>query len=273
MTPTRCAIVTDAASDVPAAERTLPDWVVLSDTWHPRGLEIVDAGEHSRELTNLAIVRRMPVVAPTVAAFTETFDALADHERVYSIHGSTRISEAADNANAAAVGRDNVLVVEASVAGIGVGLLAVRVQQLVAEGHAPSSIDAYVQRHARSVQFLAVPDNMGTGGRRRLWAASLLAGRRPIINTRGGELSLRRTASTRKATLGIVERYFREHAPEDRTIRLAIGHGDAAGAVDPLLDVLERIRPQATIELVGRVGPRLAQRLESRCVGVAWIVE
>ncbi len=78
---------------------------------------------------------------------------------------------------------------------------------------------------------------------------------------------------TREATIEAITRYFSRDAPADHTIRLAIAHAEAASAVDAVMDVVERIRPNATAELVGRIGPRLVRKIGSPCIALAWLAE
>jgi hypothetical protein len=68
-----------------------------------------------------------------------------------------------------------------------------------------------------------------------------------------------------------IERYLDAHAEAGVPLPFAVGHGDAPGAVDPLLDIVERHRPEAEVDLVGRIGPRIIRRIGVRCVGLAWL--
>lgn len=267
------AIVTDGSTDVPVAERRGVPWVVVPDVWRSGPIEVVDTGEHSRDLVRLVLGGAgIEVSAPGFDDFRDAYASLATVDRIYSIHPAAAVTEAVEAARDAAGGFPNVRVVETNAAGIAAGLLAARVRDLAVEGHAPDAIDDYVARHARGMHFFVVPDHFDPVGRQRMFAAVLLSGK-PMLSAQDGRMALGRRLRSRRATLAEIERHFSTNAPAGRPIRMAIGHGDAAGAVDPFLDVIERLRPEAVVEMVGRIGPRLIGKVGSRCVGLAWVVE
>jgi fatty acid-binding protein DegV len=268
-------VVTDAAADVPAVERHDARWFVVPETWHVEGGDVPDTGEPERAL--IRQVLRDPqarAYAPTVEAFSRAYaqarEGGATH--IWSVHSSSHLSPAAAAAREAAAGDTSIAVVSTGVVSIGVGLLARRVLQLAAAGQNADAIDAYVRHHAPRVQLLVVPDRFDPAGRRRFSAERLLAGL-PLLSAQDGAVARSRRLRTRRATVSAIEHIFDMNAPEEATIHMAVGHGDAAGAVDPFLDILERLRPAASIDLVGRIGPRIVQEIGSRCIGVAWIVE
>jgi fatty acid-binding protein DegV len=266
-------IVLDASCDVPRVERRGGTWVVLPEVWAVDDMAIVDDGEASANLLRTALTRAdAEVEAVDVEDMRAAYAGLASCERVFSIHASRHLSPAVLAAAKAAEDFDNVFVVETDVSGIGVGLLAVRAGRLVDAGHPAAAIEAYLARNASRIHFLAVPDRVDPSSRRRFSAAGLLSGQ-PVMSARDGLLTSRGRVRTRRATIAAVERHFLEHTEGGGAIHLAVGHADAAGAVDPLVDLLERLRPGLQVDLVGRVGPRLVQRVGSRCVGLAWIVE
>ncbi len=268
-------VVTDASADVPSIERHSAAWSVVPEVWDVDSTEHIDLGEQSRQLIR-GVLRdeAASAQAATEEAFQRAYEELftSGVEHIWSIHGSANLSSAAAVAQRAAADDPRITVVQTSVTSIGVGLLARRVLQLATEGHPFAAIDAYVQRHAASVQFIVVPDHFDPMGGRRMMADRLLSGN-PMLRAHEGQLARSRRLRSRRATIAAIERYVAARAPEHATIRMAIGHGDAAGAIDPFLDIIERLRPHASIELVGRIGPRVVQQIGARCVGLAWIVE
>ena len=272
MTPP-IALVTDASADVPSVERHGSNWHVVPEVWRGGGLELLDYGEQNRDLMRLVLgPTPMEVSEPGFDDFRRTYEQLADVEAVFSMHPSTQVSQAAVAAREAAGGFPNVRVIETGVTGIGVGLLSIRARDLALDGHDADSIERYLMRQRDHVRFVVVPDHFDPTSSQRLFSATLLSGR-PSLSARDGTMARSRRLRTRKATVTAIEDALRDMAPPDHTIRMAVGHGDAAGAVDPLLDIVERIRPAASIDLVGRIGPRLTAQVGSRCVGVAWLVE
>lgn len=273
------AFVTDATADVPAIERdvaaTVP-WVVVPEYWRTeRDFELHDDGSSSTELVD-AVLRSGLAPEPTEPGwedFVTMYRELAEIDRVFSIHSPTTASWSVERAREAAGAYRNVRVIEANVTGIGLGLLTARARDLAAAGAGPDAVEEWLRHHRDAVRMLIVPDRFDPMTTQRGLSARLLAGRPMLQSGTAGGFDRSRRLRSRKATVAAIESYFREHTTEGSKLHLAIGHGDAAGAVDPFLDLLERIRPDATVELVGRVGPRLVQQLGARCVAAAWIEE
>lgn len=274
------AIVTDATSDVPRVERERGGpsftWVVVPELW--RGVddsELVDDGSPGGEIVQRVLAAGVAPepIEPGWDAFVRIYDQLRDVDRVFSIHSPVRVSWAVEHAREAAGGFPNVRVVEASVTGIGLGLLAACARDLAAAGASTDEVEQWLRAHRESVRMLVVPDRFDpTAGQRGL-SQRLLAGQPMLQAGAAGVMDRSRRLRSRRATVAAIERYFSEHTNGQGMLRMAIGHGDAAGAVDPFLDLLDRIHPHATIELVGRVGPRLIQQLGARCVAAAWLEE
>lgn len=269
----RIAIVTDSSADTPAAERRAGAWTNISEVWRAQGVDVIDSGEQSRELSRIVLSDvGASVEAPGTAEFGKAYEDFRDCERVYSLHAGDKVSPAITRALAAAESRVNVRVIETTVTGIAIGLFAQRILALADAEKSAEEIDDFVEQHRRKIHFMIVPDHFDPIGRQRLSAAVLLSGR-PLLRSHEGDISVGARLRTRRATHMETARFFRKHTPADATIHLAVGHGDAAGAVDPFMDVIERIRQDAPVELVGRIGPRLMRRVGSRCVGLAWMVE
>lgn len=271
------AIVTDATADVPLEERdtvaTVP-WIVLRELWRTAdGLEFIDDGGASRELAALTLDSGLDPepTEPTREDFVVAYDRLRDVDRVFSIHSPDTASWAVDHAREAAGGFPNVRVIEAGVTGIGLGLLATRARDLAATGVGPDEVERWLRAHRDRVRMLVVPDRFAPATTQRGLSARLLAGRSMLHSGTAGSMDRSRRLRSRRATVAAIERYFLEHTQADGDLHLALAHGDAAGAVDPFLDLIERLRPHADVGLVGRVGPRLLQQLGARCVAAAWL--
>lgn len=274
--PSTIAIVTDASADVPAAERSagVTPWHVASEVWHGQRLELPDLGEASPQLVRLALRNDIEPVEPGFHDMCRVYDELREFDRVFSVHAPAQVSVTVDAAREAAGAYPNVRVIESNVTGIGVGLLAACARDLADDGASPDDVETWLRDAATRVRMVIVPDRFDPMGGQRMSASRLLTGR-PVLSTMhdgsGGFARTRRLRS-RRATVAAIERYVRANSPADTPLQLAVGHGDAAGAVDPFLDLFERLRPRAEVVLVGRIGPRLVQQLGARCVGAAWII-
>ncbi|MCB0879660.1 MAG: DegV family protein [Thermoleophilia bacterium] len=276
------AIVTDATADVPPAERDpamgIP-WRVVAETWRtPDGLEFLDDGSDSRELVALALESGLDPEPsePSRDDFIGAYEHLREIDRVFSIHAPAKASWAVEHAREAAGAFPNVRVIETNVTGIGLGLLAARARDMSLAGAGPDDVERWLRRHREAVKMLVVPDRFDPMASQRGLSARLLAGRSMLHSGEGSATFDRsRRLRTRRATVAAIERYFLEHTSDDDStvLHLALAHGDAAGAVDPFLDLLERMRPHAEVSLIGRVGPRLIQQLGARCVAAAWVEE
>jgi fatty acid-binding protein DegV len=274
------AIVTDATADVPANERdpqrTGIPWTVLPEIWRTEdGLEFLDDGSASRELAALVLDSGLdPEPAePGREDFVAAYEHLREIDRVFSIHSPSTASWAVEHAREAAGAYPNVRVVEATVTGIGLGLLAARARDMAAGGAGPDAVEQWLRAHRDRARMLVVPDRFDPTATQRGQSARLLAGRSMLHSGSSGSMDRSRRLRSRRATVAAIERYFQQHTLDDGDLHLALAHGDAAGAVDPFLDLLERLRPHAVVGLVGRVGPRLLQQLGARCVAAAWFEE
>lgn len=273
------AIVTDAAADVPPVERDAVrgvPWASIAEVWRTgRGFEVVDDGAPSTPLAELVLDGSTPLepAEPGWDDFVAAYERLREIDRVFSIHPPANATHAVERAREAAGAFPNVRVIEASVTGIGLGLLAARARDLAAEGASADEVESWLRANRDAVRMLVVPDRFDPTASQRRLSSGLLAGRAMLHGGPAGSLDRSRRLRSRRATVAAIERYFVEHTTGDGHLYLALGHGGAAGAVDPFLDLLERLRPHAEVCLVGRVGPRLMQQVGARCVAAAWLQE
>ena len=267
------AIVTDSTADVPAVERDAVvgvPWIVVPEVWRgDRDIELPDDDQGAPRLLTEVLegdVQPEPT-EPGWNDFVAVFTRLREIDRVFSIHSPSTASWAVEHAREAAAAFPNVRVVEANVTGIGLGLLATLARDLAATGASPDEVEDWLRTNREAIRMLVVPDRFDPTASQRRLSASLLSGQVGPA----GSMDRSRRLRSRRATVAAIERYFLEHTLEGGELHLALGHGGAAGAVDPFLDLLERLRPHAEIDLVGRVGPRLVQQVGARCVAAAWL--
>lgn len=270
------AIVTDASADVPPIERATPQvpWIVLAETWQSGSFDFLDDGSPSSELTSLLLDSGLDPepVEPGRDDFVAAYDQLRDVDRVFSIHSARSASWSIEHAREAAGGFPNVRVIEAGVTGIGLGLLGVLARDRAVEGASPDDVEQWLRDHRDAVRMLVVPDRLHPSASQRRLSVRLLTGGAMLRSGDPGQLDRSHRLRSRRATVAAIERYFLEHTTEDADeLHVALAHGGAAGAIDPMMDLLERMRPNARVKLVGRVGPRLLQQLGSPCVAAAWL--
>lgn len=277
--PGTIAIVTDATADVPSVERDAVDgvpWIVLPELWRgAAGTEVVDDGSPTARLVDLALDASAGIepTEPGWDDFVAAYHRMREIDRVFSLHSPSSASWAVERAREAAGAYPNVRVIEANVTGIGLGLLATLARDRAAEGATPDEVERWLRANCARVRMLVVPDRFDPQASQQRLSSRLLGGQAMLHAGPAGSFDRSRRLRSRRATVAAIERYFVEHAGEADDLHLALGHGGAAGAVDPFLDLLERLRPQAEVSLVGRVGPRLMQQVGARCVAAAWLGE
>lgn len=274
------AIVTDSTADVPFVEREAVDgvpWVVLPEVWRgARDMEVADDDAGGPRIVARVLEGDADPPEPTEPGwddFVHAYTRLREIDRVFSIHSPESATWAVERAREAAGACPNVRVMEANVTGIGLGLLATLARDKAAAGESPDAIEAWLRANKDGVRMLVVPDRFDPTATQRRLTTGLLAGQAMLHAGPAGSMDKSRRLRSRRATVAAIERYFVEHTSTDGRLHLALAHGGAAGAVDPFLDLLERLRPNAEITLVGRVGPRLVQQVGARCVAAAWLQE
>lgn len=273
------AIVTDSTGDVPAVEREARPgvpWIVVPEVWRGQpDVEVPDDDFNGPRIVADLLdggVQPEPT-EPSWDNFVAAYSRLREIDRVFSIHSPTTASWAVERAREAAGAFPNVRVLEANVTGIGLGLLATCARDRAAAGARSDEVEAWLRAHRDTVKMLVVPDRFDPTATQRRLTSRLLAGRAMLHAGPAGSMDRSRRLRSRRATVAAIERYFLDNTTKGGQLHLALGHGGAAGAVDPFLDLLERLRPHAEVSLVGRVGPRLVQQVGARCVAAAWLQE
>ena len=269
------AIVTDSTADVPAIERDAVagvPWIVVPETWRGQpDVAMPDDDVTGPRLVVEVLDGGLEPAEPNWDDFVAAYSRVREIDRVFSIHSPSTATWAVERAREAAGAFPNVRVLEANVTGIGLGLLATRARDLAAAGASPDAVEAWLRAHKDAVRMLVVPDRFDPTATQRRLTSGLLAGQAMLHAGPAGSMDRSRRLRSRRATVAAIERYFLDNTSDDGELHLALGHGGAAGAIDPFLDLLERMRPLAEISLVGRVGPRLVQQVGARCVAAAWL--
>ena len=132
---------------------------------------------------------------PTPQDFISTYHALASYERIYSLHISSKLSGTFQSASLAASedGGDRIRLVDTESASVGIGMLALAIQELLARGTTDEEIEALVERHREHAGILFTVDTLeflakgGRIGRARALMGSLL-NVKPILAIEDGEV-------------------------------------------------------------------------------------
>ena len=107
---------------------------------------------------------------PTPQDFLSTYHALSSYERIYSLHISSKLSGTFQSASLAAAedGGDRIRLVDTESASVGIGMLALAIQELLARGTTDEEIEALAARHRENAGILFTVDTLeflAKGGR------------------------------------------------------------------------------------------------------------
>src|SRR5687768_121436 len=199
---------------------------------------------------------------PTPQDFVSTYHALAGYGRVYSLHISSKLSGTFESASLAAaeVGGDRIRLLDSESASVGISMLALGIQRLLAAGTTDEEIAALADRHRQEAGLLFTVDTLeflvkgGRIGRARALAGSLL-NVKPILTIADGEVvPLTRVRGRAKALEEFRKRFEAATTDGGGELYVAIAHAEASDAVEQLRALVTVARPQAQIELVTSLG-------------------
>ena len=141
------AVVLDSTADFPDAQirfpnmRVVPLYVRFGEESFRDYVELDPHGFYER----LRTAAELPTTSqPTPQDFLSTYNALAGYERIYSLHISSKLSGTFQSASLAAseVGGDRVRLIDTESASVGIGMLAIAIQELLARGTTDEEIEA-----------------------------------------------------------------------------------------------------------------------------------
>ena len=139
LTTENTAIVLDSTADFPDAQirfpnmRVVPLYVRFGDESFRDYVEL-DPHDFYRRLRTAS---ELPTTSqPTPQDFLSTYHALSGYERIYSLHISSKLSGTFQSASLAATedGGDRIRLVDTESASVGIGMLALAIQELLARG-------------------------------------------------------------------------------------------------------------------------------------------
>lgn len=263
---TRTALVTDSTADLPATPahpanlRVFPIPVLFEGESLRPGIDIDAATFYSR----LATTERLPTTAqPSAGELADAFRAaLADHETAVVVLLSARLSGTVAAAHEAvrAVGEDRILVLESGAVSVALGLLVQRVQARLERGTTAEDLGREVdalraaQGTVFSVETLEFLQRGGRVGRAQAAAGSLLRVR-PILALEDGEVIPAGRVRGAHRVLPAMTDFVVARTDPDRPLRCAYAHANRPEAVAPLEEAIRAVRPLATTDLVGEMGP------------------
>ena len=278
LTASNTAIVLDSTADFPEAPERFPNWRVVP-------LYVVFGGESYRDYVDLSphefyerlrTADELPTTSqPTPGDFLETYEQLADYERIYSLHLSSALSGTYQSAvTAAAELGDKVRVVDSESASAGISILGLAIQRRLERGTTDEEIEALVAWYRAAAGLLFTVDTLeflrrgGRIGRASAWAGELL-NVKPVLTIAREVIPLKRVRGNRKAMQEFVSE-FTSKTEDSQSLKVGIAHADAPERARQLEKMVHGERPQAEIEIVTTLGAVLGTHAGPGTVGFFW---
>ena len=280
LTPENTAVVLDSTADFPDAQirfpnmRVVPLYVRFGEESFRDYVELDPHGFYVR----LRTAAELPTTSqPTPQDFVSTYAALSGYGRIYSLHISARLSGTFQSASLAAgeMGGDRIRLVDTESASVGIGMLAIAIQELLARGTTDGEIEALVELHRERAGILFTVDTLeflakgGRIGRARALMGSLL-NVKPILAIEDGEVVPVTRVRGRAKAFEEFRRRFEAATTDGPGLAVGIAHAEAEDAVEKLQAIVLAARPQAEIKLVTSLGAVVGTHAGPGTVGFFW---
>jgi len=272
-------VVTDSACDLPDELLASLDVALVPLRIRFGAEEFVDRAELSTEefWARTAAAPSLPETsAPSVGAFQQTFEQLADEgaSGIVCVNLSSKLSATIEAARQAAQdldGRVPVRVVDSLSVTMGEGLVVLEAATAARAGGTVEAVAAAAEASVGRLQvFGAIDtlDNLKRGG--RIGGAAALVGSllaiKPVIQVEGGVVEQESRQRTRSRSLQYLADKVRSAGP---IARLAVMSA-AASDVDAFLGMLAGVETAEPM-LRGDIGPVIGTHCGPGAIGVAWL--
>jgi DegV family protein with EDD domain len=278
LTAANTAIVLDSTADFPDAPERFSNWRVVP-------LYVLFGGESYRDYVDLSPAEfyarlrtadQLPTTSqPTPGDFLETYEQLAEYERIYSLHISAALSGTYQSAaTAAAELGDKVRTVDSESASAAIAMLGLAIQRRLERGTTDEEVDALVRHFRERAGLLFTVDTLeflrrgGRIGRASAWAGQLLHVK-PILTIEREVIPLKRVRGNRKAMQEFVSE-FTASTVDSPSLKIGIAHADAPERAEQLRKMVRGERPQAEIEVVTTLGAVVGTHAGPGTVGFFW---
>ena len=263
LTSANTAIVLDSTADFPDAQirfpnmRVVPLYVRFGEESFRDYVELAPRDFYAR----LRTASELPTTSqPTPQDFLTVYHALAGYERIYSLHISAKLSGTFQSASLAATEEgDRIRLVDSESASVGIAMLAIGIQELLARGTTDEEIEALIERYRERSGILFTVDTLeflakgGRIGRGKALMGSLL-NVKPILAIDDGEVHPVTRARGRAKAFDEFRKRFEEATTDGPGLSVAIAHAEAEDAVEQLQAIVMASRPQADVKLVTSLG-------------------
>jgi DegV family protein with EDD domain len=278
LTVQNTAIVLDSTADFPEAPERFPNWrvvplyVVFGEQSYRDYVELAPPEFYAR----LRTAEELPTTSqPTPGDFLQTYEELAQYERIYSLHISSALSGTFQSASTAAAELgDKVRTVDSESASAAIAMLGLAIQRRLEQGTTDEAIEALVGRYRANAHLIFTVDTLeflrrgGRIGRASAWAGQLLHVK-PILTIEREVVPLKRVRGNQKAMQEFVSA-FTSTSRDTPTLKVGIAHADAPDRATQLQKMVRHERPQAAIEVVTTLGAVVGTHAGPGTVGFFW---
>jgi DegV family protein with EDD domain len=281
LTAQNTAVVLDSTADFPDAPDRFPNWRVVP-------LYVRFGDESFRDYVDLGpdeFYRRLQTVPelpttsqPTPGDFLATYEELAPgYERILSLQIASSLSGTYGSAATAAgmVEGDKVRVIDTRTVSASLTLLALGIQRRLERGTTDEEVDEFVARYGREHKLLFTVNTLeylakgGRIGRAAAFAGNLLHVK-PILTIRDGEVvPLKRVRGNAKA-FAEFRTIFEESSTDSPSLKVGIAHASAPDRLHALVELVQHVRPHATIEVATTLGAVVGTHAGPGTVGFFW---
>jgi len=265
MTAENTAIVLDSTADMPDPASEQPTWrsvpltVRFGDEQFRDGIDIDAAGFYAR-LREGSV--HPSTAAPSPGAYAAAFEELADFAHVLVLPVSSQVSASAQAARIAAETPEaggRVTVLDGLTVSAGTVLLAQGLQRLLDAGTDMDELEAWFAAARDRVSVLIYVDTLEflrRGGRigRTSEVLGGALGVRPLLTIRAGRIEPYKRALGRAAAMREFERFLRAAVPDGSPASIGLAHADDATGLERLREIVQRARPEASIDRVCEIG-------------------
>lgn len=280
LTVENTAIVLDSTADFPDGPARFPNFRIVP-LYVRFGTEsfkdYVEIGP-DEFYARLQSTPELPTTSqPTPGDFVAAYEGLAGYERILVLPIASSLSGTFQSARTAAEleGSGRVRVLDTRTASAAIAILAMAVQRRLERGTTDEEVDALVERYTREAGLLftvSTLEYLARGG--RIGKAAAFAGNllnvKPILAIKDGEVvPVKRVRGNRKAFLAFQEA-FEAGTTDDETLHVGIAHAAAPERLRALTELVEHVRPRATIELPTTLGPVVGTHAGPGTVGFFW---
>jgi DegV family protein with EDD domain len=270
----RVALVTDSTCDAPPellAERgvtVVPLTLTVAGRSYRDGVDITPMEFYELQAASAGATSTSQ---PSAGEFAEVYrHLLQDHDRVFSLHLSSRLSGTYASALQAAelVGPDRVRVVDTGMVSMPLAQLVLAASAMLAGGASLEEVERrleVIRRGIRVFFLVATLEYLRRGG--RIGRAQALVGSmlqiKPVLTIEEGEVApLERVRTHEKALARLIELARQTPSP----MCALVGHAQAPAVADRIVEALE---PFCESLLVGPVAPVVGAHVGPGTVGVS----